>query len=477
MRRPLFILTLLFLGACVRVTAPLDALSSPSAALVTWGSDALGQADVSELPAGLRYTQIAAGSVHSLALRSDGQISAWGNYGDSEIPELPQGLRYTAVAAGGQARGVALRSDGTVVAWDAYSQGKVPDLPAGFQYTAVAAGENHDLALRSDGQLVAWGDTSHGQTVVPVLPAGLRYTAAAGGRGHSLALRSDGLIAAWGDNSEGQVEVPSLPTGLRYTAVAAGSAHSLALRSDGRVVAWGDNDYGQTVVPQLPLSVMYKAIAGGLDFSLALRSDGRIVAWGDGSSGQLEVPPLAAGERYVALAAGGSHALALEESVQRYRADTVGAPLNGTLWRVQVGKGVSYLGNGSPNRAPIAVTGTRYSKGTLLAGNVARVVAGKFTVVQPGTNTPNPAGGSLSFTFPSSFGRGSGAVRLETLQVSGVSKGTYVLLRADGRVVRRLELDPKLGKIQTVRLSQEGVQALNVVALAAFSLDDILFSD
>lgn len=476
MGRSLLILTLLLLGACARVTPSLEVLSNPNE-IVTWGSDAFGQAGVPALPEGLYYIQVAAGALHSLALKNDGRISSWGNYGDLEIPELPQGLRYTAVAAGGQARGVALRSDGNVVAWNAYEQEEVPALPEGLRYTAIAAGDNHNLALRSDGQLVVWGDDRFGQQAVPVLPPGLQYSGVAGGGGHSLALRSDGRVIAWGDNSDGQTDVPTLPSGLRYTAVAAGRAHSLALRSDGWLVAWGENAYGQISVPTLPASVTYRAVVGGLDFSLALRSDGHIVAWGDNASGQLEVPPLGVGERFVAVAAGGAHALALKESIPSYRADAVGAPQGQTLMHVQVGRGVSYLGLAQPNRSQIPVVGLRLSGGTLLAGNAARVVGGKFTVVKPGTNTPNPAGGSLSFTFPPSFGAGSGKVRLESLQVSGVSKGAYLVLRADGKVLRRLELDPARGKVQTVHLSQAGVHVLNVVVPAPFSLDDIYFSD
>jgi hypothetical protein len=179
---------------------------------------------------------------------------------------------YTAVA-GGTYHSLALRSDGTVVAWGNNGNGQtnVPALPSGVTYTAVAGGVFHSLALRSDGTVVAWGNNGEGQTNVPALPSGVTYTAVAGGSFHSLALRSDGTVVAWGRNANGETEVPALPSGVTYTAVAGGVLHSLALRSDGTVVGWGDNNNGQTTVPALPSGVTYTGVAGGGLHSLALR--------------------------------------------------------------------------------------------------------------------------------------------------------------------------------------------------------------
>ena len=55
---------------------------------------------------------------------------------------------------------LALKSDGTVVAWGCGSglnrgQCSVPGSLAGV--TAIAAGTYHSLALKSDGTVVAWG--------------------------------------------------------------------------------------------------------------------------------------------------------------------------------------------------------------------------------------------------------------------------------------------------------------------------------
>src|SRR5262245_5818022 len=60
------------------------------------------------------YTAIAAGGVHTLALRTDGSIAAWGWNGDGQcdVPPLPAGLAYVEVAASGH-HSLARRSDGS----------------------------------------------------------------------------------------------------------------------------------------------------------------------------------------------------------------------------------------------------------------------------------------------------------------------------------------------------------------------------
>ena len=138
---------------------------------------------------------------------------------------------------------LALRYDGTVVAWgcgNGYDFGQC-SVPVGLSgVTAITGGEYHSLALRSDGTVVAWGcsgASNYGQCSVPAGLSGV--TAIAAGTGHSLALKRDGTVVAWGCNSYnyGQCSVPAGLSGV--TAISASEDGSLALKSDGTVVAWG----------------------------------------------------------------------------------------------------------------------------------------------------------------------------------------------------------------------------------------------
>ena len=78
------------------------------------GVDAYG---VTNVPSDLtNCTAIAATYVHSLALKADGTVEAWGYDGDGEC-NVPAGLSNVVAIAAGGGHCLALKSDGTVVAW------------------------------------------------------------------------------------------------------------------------------------------------------------------------------------------------------------------------------------------------------------------------------------------------------------------------------------------------------------------------
>ena len=242
-------------------------------------------------------TQVAGGpgSYYSLALLSNGTVSAWGYNGFGELgngtinnsstPVAVSGLsRVVAIAGGGHS--LALLSNGTVVAWGYNAHGELgsgndtgPDNCAGSpcsktpvavsglsHVVAIAAGSFHSLAVLSNGTVVAWGDNAYGElgngghnSSTPVAVSGLSgVTQVAGGEYHSLALRSNGTVMAWGMNVYGQLgngtidtistphPTPTPVSGLAgVTQVAAGQYHSLALRSNGTVMAWGADAHDQ----------------------------------------------------------------------------------------------------------------------------------------------------------------------------------------------------------------------------------------
>ena len=68
------------------------------------------------MPSGLsNVVAVAAGGLHSLALKNDGTVAAWGY--DSVYPaKLPAGLSNIVAIAGGWSHSLALKSDSTVIA-------------------------------------------------------------------------------------------------------------------------------------------------------------------------------------------------------------------------------------------------------------------------------------------------------------------------------------------------------------------------
>jgi alpha-tubulin suppressor-like RCC1 family protein len=101
-------------------------------------------------PGGLtNIVAIAAGAYHSLALKDDGTVYAWGwNSGGQSTP--PPGLTGGTAISGGYAFSVALKSDGTLVTWGDNTDGQTTIPSEATQVTAIAAGASHALALRAD---------------------------------------------------------------------------------------------------------------------------------------------------------------------------------------------------------------------------------------------------------------------------------------------------------------------------------------
>ena len=254
---------------------------------------------------GLRRAKIeaiAAGASHTLALTSDGAVLAWGYNRDGELgngtnEDNPSPMRVKdfhdptshlsgvrAIAAG-SAHSLAMKDDGTVWAWGYNQDGELGDGTKANStqpvrvgklkgVEAIAAGAYFSLALKEDGTVWTWGSNA----------SDLDKTQVTGQLG-------DDAITS----SETPVKVGGLGGGVE--AIAAGASHALALKEDGSVWAWGDNFFGElgdgrtkTNSPE-PVRVKdlkgVRAIEGGGWFSLALKEDGTVWAWGYNQDGEL----------------------------------------------------------------------------------------------------------------------------------------------------------------------------------------------
>ncbi|MGW5780732.1 RCC1 domain-containing protein [Streptomyces sp. NPDC003863] len=230
----------------------------------------------------------AAGGPFALAVRG-GRVLAWGTNANGQLgnglttpdkdglatrPVAVQSLNRVTDVSGGCGHSVALREDGTVWAWgrndvgqlgngdnvDRNTPQKVPGLD---DVVAVTAGCLHTLALTAEGTVKAWGHNTNGQlgddsTAHSNVPVDVRHLSDVkkifAGAYQSYAVLDDGTVRAWGWNGQGQlgdgstvsrttpVPVPGLTD---VQDMAGGWQHTLAVLADQSVLAWGNNSNGQ----------------------------------------------------------------------------------------------------------------------------------------------------------------------------------------------------------------------------------------
>ena len=286
------------------------------------------------------WCQVSAGGTHSLGLRTNGTAWAWGNnvcgrLGDNTIVSKSSPVSvvgdftdWCRVSAGGT-HSLAVRTNGTVWAWGDNMNGRLGDnttvarsspvsVVGGFtDWCQVSGGAYHSLAVRTNGTAWAWGcngqgslgdnTTTNKSSPVSVVGGFTDWCQISAGTGHSLGVRTNGTAWAWGCNYAGRlgdntVTNRSSPVSVvggftDWCQASAGRYHSIGLRTNGTAWAWGCNAIGRlgdntTVNKSSPVSVVggftdWCQVSAGLFHSLAVRANGTLWAWGCNAQGHL----------------------------------------------------------------------------------------------------------------------------------------------------------------------------------------------
>lgn len=412
------------------------------------------------------WTAVAPGRIHTAALQQDGTLWTWGGNWDGALGNATTTARTTpgqvgsatwrAVAAGGYSNDsagslynhtLAVRSDGTLWAWGSNNLGQlgtgggegatcerredaVPARPCALSpvqvgteadWAAPLAAVDHSLALKANGTLRAWGRNASGELGTgrapeQVAPARVGvdrdWASVSTGGLHTLALKEDGSLWAWGDDASGQLgrgsftgssaDPVQVGTATTWTGIAAGGAHSLAVQRSGRVWSWGRGSeaqlwFGMPARWAIPVDWSnvsssvgaFSAVGAGDRFSLVLRTDGALMSVGADFDGQLGIGTTATartalqqvqhGEVWAAVAAGFAHVLAREDRGQLWSWGSNWDGQTGTstttgqiLWPTPVGDDADWaaLAAGKAHSLAVKTGGSLWAWGSNASGQL-----------------------------------------------------------------------------------------------------------
>jgi len=315
-----------------------------------WGNNSLGKlgdgtitdrsSPVSVIGGFTDWCQVSAGSFHTVAVRTNGTLWAWGCNGSGRLGDNTVTSRSSPVSviggftdwcqvSAGSQHTAAVRTNGTLWAWGLSFCGRLGDgtttdrsspvsVVGGFtDWCQVSTSTNlHSLGVRQNGTAWAWGFNGGGQlgdgtttersSPVSVVGGFTDWCQVSAGSSHSLGVRQNGTAWAWGDNTAGRLgdgttTSRSSPVSViggftDWCQVSSGSSHSLGVRQNGTAWAWGVNNGalgdGGVTERSSPVSVVggftdwcqVSAVSG---HTAAVRQNGTLWAWGSNGSGRL----------------------------------------------------------------------------------------------------------------------------------------------------------------------------------------------
>jgi gliding motility-associated-like protein len=387
------------------------------------------------------WTNLAGGGNHTLSIREDGTLWAWGfnaygqlgngNTVNSLSPVQIGTARNWKMVSAGIYFSMGIKTDGTLWAWGDNASGQLGDgtltgktvptqIGTDTDWSFGNLGGYHTIAVKTNGTLWAWGENGYGQlgngnTVDQLSPVQIgsatNWQTASGGDDFTMAIQSNGTLWGFGRNNFGELGdgtttqriVPTLIGGATtWMNVECAQAHSIALKTDGTLWSWGYNTEGalglgsitNTLVPsQVGFANNWNSINAHYRQSIATKTDGSFWSFGYNALGQLgdgttvnrNLPVQIASSNCISGSAGSNHTLILKG--------------NGTIFGTGTNS-AGQLGDGT--------TTGRTTPGIILSPDgIANAFAG-FSLLCPGDTTELIAIGTLKSDQGSLNGNSSG---------------------------------------------------------------------
>eukprot|EP01029_Cantina_marsupialis_P007445 TRINITY_DN18269_c0_g2_i1.p1 TRINITY_DN18269_c0_g2~~TRINITY_DN18269_c0_g2_i1.p1 ORF type:complete len:1058 (-),score=253.66 TRINITY_DN18269_c0_g2_i1:105-3278(-) len=237
-----------------------------------------------------KFKNVCVGFSHSIGITEEGAAISFGSNEYGQLghsyeekfkvrPKPVVSVHGAVKSACGNEHSLILRSNGHVYAFGDNSRGQLggefdeelnaPVLVKSltpFQIMDIASGSGHNMAITVSGSVLAWGWNKYGQLGInehtdvvstpTVVDAPEPMKKVCCGQQHSLLLSKSGKVYACGQGKRGQlgtnivddrfspVIIPSLKN-IKVIDIACGDSHSLVLLEDGRVMAFGAGESGQ----------------------------------------------------------------------------------------------------------------------------------------------------------------------------------------------------------------------------------------
>jgi gliding motility-associated-like protein len=325
------------------------------------------------------WKNVVTGDNHSLSIREDGTLWAWGfnaygQIGDGTTTQRPTPLQIgTAnnwkMVSAGTYYSMGIKMDGTLWAWGYNLNGQLGDgtttnrsvptqIGSATDWNFVNLGGSHTIAIKTNGTLWTWGANAYGQlgdgtTVDKYTPAqvgaGTNWKSGSGGDDFSLVIQNNGTLWGFGRNNFGELgdgttvqkTVPTQITGAtNWLTVECAQAHALALKTDGTLWSWGYSFEGGlglgaptnvTIPNQVGALTNWKSIGVQYRHSMATKTDGTLWCFGYNANGQLgdgttvnrNVPTqIGASTNWSSVAPGNTHSNALQTNASLWGTGT-----------------------------------------------------------------------------------------------------------------------------------------------------------
>jgi alpha-tubulin suppressor-like RCC1 family protein len=307
-------------------------LLAPDGSLWAWGgtysslTNVFPQPAISHVPHRIGsdsdWTQVASGRCHTVALKNDGSLWAWGRNDEGEVGQgnftnhygtptrIGMETNWAQICAG-DCHSLALKNDGSLWAWGMNNKGQLGDGTTNNRSVPTMIGTDRDwrmmtasimnsFALKSNGTLWGWGGGSPGFAFAPKqVEPGTHWLAISAYFWELLALKTDGTL--WLKGPSGHAIAPAfisvsterftqIGQDTAWAEVYQGSFSFFACKKDGSWWVCGENYQGQlglgTGVPRMPSPQRLPfgfdpwAFAPGWGTTLMLGKDGKLWTWG-----------------------------------------------------------------------------------------------------------------------------------------------------------------------------------------------------